>query len=72
LTAGVTVLRPVVAALAERIRNRPGLPPDGEQVLVDEVRAMRQELSELAERVDFTERLLAKGADAPRASLKEG
>jgi hypothetical protein len=33
---------------------------------------MRQELAELAERVDFTERLLAKSTDPARVGSKEG
>ena len=63
---GFVVLKPLAAALAERIRRSPELPQEGNQELIDEVRAMRQELAEIAERVDFTERLLAKG-DAARA-----
>jgi TM2 domain-containing membrane protein YozV len=45
----------------------PGVP----QELLDEVDALRREVSELAERVDFAERLLAdparRAADAPRS-----
>ncbi|HXJ30126.1 MAG TPA: hypothetical protein VNG35_05780 [Gemmatimonadales bacterium] len=62
----MVVLKPLAAALAERIRHRPEIAPDASHELVDEVRAMRQELAELAERVDFTERLLAKGGEAAR------
>ena len=68
---GMVVLKPLAAALAERIRRSPELPQEGNQELIDEVRAMRQELAEIAERVDFTERLLAKGDTAravPRGS----
>lgn len=64
--AGAILLRPLVGALADRIRHRPEIAPDVSHELVDEVRAMRQELAELAERVDFTERLLAKGGEAAR------
>lgn len=63
---GMVVLKPLAAALAERIRRSPELPQEGSQELIDEVRAMRQELAELAERVDFTERLLAKGGEPAR------
>jgi len=70
--ASAILIRPLVTALAERIRHRPELPAAGSEELVDEVRAMRQELAELAERVDFTERLLAKSSEAARAGLKEG
>lgn len=65
--AGAVLLRPLVTALADRIRHHPQIAPEGDQDLVDEVRAMRQELAELAERVDFTERLLAKGGEPARA-----
>ncbi|HET7379881.1 MAG TPA: hypothetical protein VFJ24_07570 [Gaiellales bacterium] len=71
IAVGAVLLRPLIGALADRIRHRPEIAPDGSQELVDEVRAMRQELAELAERVDFTERLLAKGEAArpePRRS----
>jgi hypothetical protein len=65
--AGAVLLRPLVAAIADRIRHsHPELPPAASAELVDEVRAMRQELAELAERVDFAERLLAKGGEAAR------
>jgi len=50
---------PVGRALAERIRSRGDKPgPDPE--LLAEVDALRQEVSELHERVDFAERLLAQ------------
>jgi len=71
----MVVLRPLAAALADRIRRpsvRPGEDREDQQELVDEVRAMRQELSELAERVDFTERLLARNSESARVDQKEG
>ena len=63
------VLRPVAAAVAKRIAGEHRRPePDHEET--DELRAelqqVRQELGDLAERVDFTERLLAKQRDADR------
>ena len=58
---------PVGRALAERIRGGAGdSAPD--PVLYEEMERMRQELSELQERVDFTERLLAKQREAARLS----
>jgi len=55
---------PVGKALAQRLR---GAPPDAEKdVLRQDLAALRQEVAELAERVDFTERLLAKKQDAAR------
>jgi hypothetical protein len=50
-------------AIAERIRNEPragGADPE----LAAEVDRLRQEVAELHERVDFTERLLASQRDA--------
>ena len=73
LGVSAVLLRPLVAALADRIRQpRPEIPIQESAELVDEVRAMRQELAELAERVDFTERLLAKSSDAAPAAAKKG
>ncbi len=51
-------LSPVGRAIAERIRSR-GAVPARDHELLAEVDALRQEVSELHERVDFTERLLA-------------
>jgi hypothetical protein len=48
---------PVGRALAERIR---GSKPAPDPELLAEVDALRQEVSELHERVDFAERLLAQ------------
>jgi len=62
---------PLVRAISERIRPRvdagikdelQGLRDD----VLTELRDMRRELGELGERVDFTERLLAKHRDVPR------
>lgn len=68
--ASVFILRgPLGKALAERLAGRP-LPPadrhDGEPVAA-ELEEMRLRLTELENRVDFAERLLAKGRDADRA-----
>lgn len=48
----------------------PGIP----QELMDELYALRTEVNELHERVDFAERLLAErsGAEAPAGSLRPG
>jgi len=70
--AGFGILAfPLVRAVAERIRPRvdagikdelQGLRDD----VLTELRDMRRELGELGERVDFTERLLAKHRDVPK------
>ena len=56
-------LSPLGKALAERLRHGP-LPPGGtgedQAELVESVEQLRREVAELAERVDFTERLLGQ------------
>jgi len=74
-TLFLLAISPVGRAIAERIR-RPGggaLPEDvrGEldelrSELTGEVHQLRTEVSELSERMDFAERLLAKQRDADR------
>jgi hypothetical protein len=68
-------ISPVGRALAERIR-RQGSPGLGEEAraqleelrseLLGEVQQLRTELSELSERMDFAERLLAKQREVER------
>lgn len=67
------LLRPLVVALADRARQRgaPAIPGAGEEVL-QELQAMRQDMAELAERLDFAERLLAKQREAARLGQPEG
>ena len=63
----VFVLRPLVGAIAKRIsgdHRRPGLDTAERDEILSELQAVRQEVAELAERVDFTERLLARQQDA--------
>ena len=65
---GFLLLRPLVAALADRIRHK-GLPAADAGVnaeILEELRGVRQGMTELAERVDFAERLLAKQGEAAR------
>jgi hypothetical protein len=50
-------ISPVGKALADRLRGNP--PPAHDPELLAEVDALRQELAELQERVDFTERMLS-------------
>jgi len=56
-------LSPLGRALAERLRHGP-VPPGGtgedQAELVESVAELRREVAELAERVDFTERLLGQ------------
>ncbi len=63
-------------ALADRIRG--GTRQSAEAVkalgeeLTAEIHAVQAEVAELAERVDFTERLLAKAREQPRLARPEG
>jgi hypothetical protein len=50
-------ISPVGKALADRLRGN--APPAHDPELLAEVDALRQELTELQERVDFTERMLS-------------
>ena len=73
LAGGTWLLRPVVLAIAERLRG--GRVTDGEahrqmealrEELLTELQQTRREMAELGERVDFAERLLAQQRDASR------
>ena len=59
-------LSPLGRALAERLRHGP-VPPGGtgedQAELVESISALRREVAELAERVDFTERMLPRETD---------
>jgi len=73
---GFLLLRPIVAALSDRIRHK-NLPADeagagGYAALADDLRAVRQDLADLAERVDFTERMLAKQRENERLAAPKG
>jgi hypothetical protein len=62
------VLRPVAAALAKRIagetpRRRN---PESDDVVLGELQALRQDVEQLAERLDFAERLLAQQREPQR------
>lgn len=65
----VFVLRPVVSAIAKRIageHRRPGLERAERDEILTELQAVRQEVAELAERMDFAERLLSKQSEVKR------
>ncbi len=74
LMAGTWLLRPVMHAFADRLRG--GRTPDAlrsevqalREDLIAELTEVRRDVGELAERVDFAERLLAKQRDAERLS----
>lgn len=60
------VLRPIGAAIAKRIageHRKPGLEATERDEILSELQHVREEVAELAERMDFAERLLAKPRD---------
>ena len=59
-------ISPVGKAIAERIRSQ-GAVPTQDPELLHEVDALRRDLSELQERVDFTERLMLQQQERPQA-----
>ncbi|UCF41407.1 MAG: hypothetical protein JSW43_03495 [Gemmatimonadota bacterium] len=67
-------ISPVGKAIADRIRGAgKGLPnglarqiEESQLALLDEIEGLRQELSEVQERLDFTERLLVREREAPQ------
>jgi len=63
------VIRPLAAAIAKRIageHRRPGIDPAERDEILQELQRVREDVTELAERMDFAERLLAKQSDAGR------
>jgi hypothetical protein len=65
----VFVFRPVVLAIAKRIageHRKPGLEPAERDEILSELQQVREEVAELAERMDFAERLLAKQSGTGR------
>src|SRR5438876_4734865 len=66
------VLRPVAAAVAKRIageHRKPGIDPAERDEILNELQQVREEVAELAERMDFAERLLAKPRDGSWATV---
>ena len=59
---------PIGKAIAARIRGDHAQPPSGasDPAVYEELDRLRQEMTEMQERVDFTERMLAQRNEAPR------
>jgi len=60
---GFWVVRPVAMAIAKRIageHRKAELDPEDRDEILAELHQVRQEVAELAERMDFAERMLAK------------
>ena len=68
LGGGLWVLRPIAGALARRIGGE--IPPapkaEPDETVLAELQHLREDVNDLAERLDFAERLLAKQRDAQR------
>jgi hypothetical protein len=72
-------ISPIGRAIADRIRSTGPVVADDsvrrlqetQQALLDDLEAVRQELGEVQERLDFTERLLAQQREAPRLGAGE-
>ena len=60
-------ISPVGKAIAERIRSHGAIPMQDPELL-NEVDALRRDVSELQERVDFTERLLLQQQEKPQVA----
>ena len=62
------VLRPLAAAVARRISGEgaPRRGPVADEAVLAELQALREDVDQMAERLDFAERLLARQRDAPR------
>lgn len=62
------VLKPLSTALAKRIagEHRPAVAPtdsEDQEAILAELQQLRQEVAELQERMDFTERVVARGRE---------
>jgi hypothetical protein len=66
-TAFLLSISPIGKAVAERIRSHGPLPVHDPELLA-EVDALRRDVSELQERVDFAERLLAQHQERPQVA----
>ncbi|HUL49038.1 MAG TPA: hypothetical protein VLT79_03385 [Gemmatimonadales bacterium] len=65
-TLFLLAISPIGRALAERIRSRPEPNDPQHEALEAELQQLRQEVGELAERVDFMERLRAASREVER------
>ena len=63
--AWMLAISPVGRAFADRLR-RGGAPSEGREEIVTVIEDLRREVAELAERVDFTERLLSSRREGER------
>jgi hypothetical protein len=66
-TAFLLSISPIGKAIAERIRSH-GAQPLHDPELLAEVDSLRRDVTELQERVDFTERLLSQSQERPQVA----
>jgi len=72
------VLRPLVGAIAKRIAEGPKRGVSADQLpllraeLLDELQQVRQQVGDLADRLDFAERLLAQKREGERLAPPRG
>jgi hypothetical protein len=78
-SAFLLAISPIGRAIADRIRGAGRVAPDEsvqrlhetQQGILDELDALRQEVGEVQERLDFTERLLAQQRETGRLAVGE-
>jgi hypothetical protein len=65
---GFWVLRPLASAVAKRISGEvpPRRDPETDAAVLAELQTLREDVDQLAERLDFAERLLAQQRDPQR------
>jgi len=67
IAIGAVLLLPLVRALADRLRSHGrAAPPELTSDVLTELSELRREVGELAERMDFAERLLARHKEGER------
>ncbi len=68
LVGSFVVLRPLAAALAKRVGGEVHAPrvTESDEAVQSELQRLREDVDQLAERVDFAERLLSKQRETPR------
>lgn len=68
LAGSFVVLRPIAAAIAKRIGGevQKSRTPEVDEAVQAELHQLREDVDQLAERVDFAERLLSKQRETPR------